>query len=65
MVNCSNCGKPVDEENMIELNECFGAAQWGFKFHGWRCLADFMLHRQMIEVVVRAVGPDESGGSSR
>ncbi len=64
MVDCWGCGKLVQKEHDITLHErSNGKVLWTYMFCGWRCLADALIEKGMVEVVVRGVGADEAGGS--
>jgi len=64
MVRCWGCGNEIETDRDIQLAERVGGNDiWVYNFHGWRCLAEAMIERGMIEVVVRGVGSDEAGGS--
>ena len=63
MVKCWGCGKEIEAEHDLKLVERIHETDlWTYHFHGWRCLADALIEKGMIEVVVRGVGVDEAGG---
>lgn len=49
MSECTGCGKPIEGDFELRLTEIYKCGTvWTYKFHGWECLTEFLIDREMV-----------------
>ena len=48
---CNNCDKPIGKDHILVAEVVDGGFFWVFRFCNWKCLVNYVIKNNMVEVV--------------